>query len=343
MRLLDTDNIKQIGLISLIVVVGLVTLNQFSTFVPGALGAATLYILLRHWFVYLTVEKKWKKWLAATLFITGSVILFVLPVFFMLQAIVPKLNAVLSETSRLQSVLKSMTDDLRDMGLPINLDTTQITELIKNVTSSLPAVLGATANMFTNTVLAFFFLYFMLVQGEDMEHSIRNFLPLKSSNVNDIWESTRLVVYANAIGIPVLAASQGLVAVIGYRIFGLDSYILLGVLTGVFSVIPVLGCAIVWAPVCVYLSASGHTPAALGLAIYSFIITGGIDNVLRFTILKKLGDVHPVVTTIGIIIGVPMFGFMGFIFGPLLVSYLLLLVKIYRIEFATPTQEDEIA
>src|SRR5690606_6569769 len=137
-------------------------------------------------------------------------------------------------------------------------------------------------------------------------------------------ESTRLVVYANAIGIPVLAACQGIVAVIGYRIFGVQSYLLLGLLTGVFSVVPMVGCAIVWVPVCIFLGSTGHVSSAIGLAIYSFIITGGIDNVLRFTILKKLGDVHPIITTIGIIIGVPMFGFMGFIFGPLLVSYLLL-------------------
>ena len=73
--------------------------------------------------------------------------------------------------------------------------------------------------------------------------------------------------------------------------------------------------------------------SAIWLAVYSFVVTGGVDNVLRFTILDKIGDVHPIITTIGIIIGVPMFGFMGFIFGPLLVSYLLLLVKIYRVEF----------
>ena len=142
------------------------------------------------------------------------------------------------------------------------------------------------------------------------------------------------------LGIPVLAASQGLVAVLGYKIFGVDSYVLLGMLTGVFSIVPVVGCAIVWVPVCAYLGSTGHTTAAIGLAIYSFIITGGIDNVLRFTILKKLGDVHPIVTTIGIIVGVPMFGFMGFIFGPLLVSYLLLLIKIYRVEFATEPTAD---
>jgi len=341
MKLLDTDNLKQIGLLSLIIIVGLGIFNQFSEFIPGALAAATLYILMRHWFVTLTEEYKWKKWIVATLFIIGSIILFVIPVFFIFQAIVPKLNTLLGQTSQLQEILQSLSEQLKEAGVPFTMDTEQIGKLVERISSGLPAVLGATANMLTNTVLAFFFLYFMLVQGKEMEQAIQGFLPLKESNVDDIWKSTKLVVNANAIGIPVLAASQGLVAVIGYKIFSVDSYLLLGMLTGVFSVVPIVGCAIVWVPVCVFLGSTGHATAAIGLALYSFIITGGIDNVLRFTILKRLGDVHPIVTTIGIIVGVPMFGFMGFIFGPLLVSYLLLLVKIYRIEFANETVIEE--
>lgn len=334
MRLLDTDNLKQIGLISLIVVLGLSILNEFSTFIPGVLGAATLYILMRHYFIFLVVKKKWKKWVAATVFIVAAVILFVIPIFFLFQAIMPKLNLVLNQTGQMQETLHLMAENLRKAGIPIASDEEQINRFVQNISSSVPAVLGATANMLTNTVLAFFFLYFMLVEGKQMEHSIKDFLPLKAINVDDIWNSTRVMVYANAIGIPILAASQGTVALIGYKLFGVESYVFWGVITGVFSIVPIVGCALVWVPLCMYLTIEGHTSQAIGLAIYSFILTGGIDNVLRFTILKKLGDVHPIVTTIGIIIGVPMFGFMGFIFGPLLVSYLLLLIKIYRVEFS---------
>ena len=123
------------------------------------------------------------------------------------------------------------------------------------------------------------------------------------------------------------------IVLVGYWIFGVESFVFWGVLTGVFSIVPIVGCALVWVPICIYMVMEGDTANAIWLAVYSFVVTGGVDNVLRFTILDKIGDVHPIITTIGIIIGVPMFGFMGFIFGPLLVSYLLLLVKIYRVEF----------
>lgn len=334
MKLLTTDNLKQIGLISLIVILGLAILNRFTAFIPGALWAITMYVLLRRYYIKLTEQKNWKHWLVATLFILAAILLFAVPVSFFLQAIIPKISSVVTQTDKLQSMIKSLADSVDSLGLPIDIDSKAITDLAKNITSSIPVVLGATANLLTNGVLAFFFLYFMLVQGKQMEKAILGFIPLKPTNVDEIWDATRVVVNANAIGIPVLALCQGIVAAIGYRIFGVESYVFLGALTGLFSVVPVVGCAIVWAPICIQLAATGQTGAALGLGIYSFVITGGIDNVLRFTLLKKLGDVHPVVTTIGIIVGVPMFGFMGFIFGPLLISYLLLLVKVYRVEFS---------
>lgn len=333
MQLLNTNNLKQIALLSLIVVLGLSILKYFTVFVPSVLAAATMYILIRHWYIVLVTKRKWKKWVAATFFIVSALILIVIPIFFLFQAMAPTLNRILSETANLQKILATLSANLREAGIPVNLNTAQVNNIIEKITTIAPSVLGATANMLTNTVLAFFFLYFMMVQGKEMEHSIKDFLPLKHENVDDIWRSTRLMVFANAIGIPVLAVSQGIVATVGYWIFGVESFLFWGVLTGVFSIVPIVGCALIWAPLCIYMTIEGDTANAIWLAVYSFIVTGGVDNVLRFTILDKLGDVHPIITTIGIIIGVPMFGFMGFIFGPLLVSYLLLLIKIYRVEF----------
>lgn len=334
MQLLTRNNLKQIGLLSLIVITGVSILKQFAPFIPGALAAATLYILFRRRYLLLVNKYRWRRWVAATLFITGSILAVSLAMYLVYLAFIPKLNELMNQAGHMQETLKTLAVTLRRAGIPVSTDDKQIADAMQKIAATIPTVLNATTNMLTNAVLALFFLYFMLVQGREMEHSIKGFMPLKRDNVDNIWEATRMMVYANAIGIPVLAASQGIVATIGYWMFGVKSFIVLGILTGLFSVVPIVGCAIVWLPVVVVMAASGETGAALGLFTYSFIITGGVDNVLRFTILKRLGDVHPVVTTIGIIIGVPMFGFMGFIFGPLIVSYLLLLIRIYRVEFS---------
>jgi len=88
--------------------------------------------------------------------------------------------------------------------------------------------------------------------------------------------------------------------------------------------------------------ASGDTWNATGLLLYSFIITGNIDYLSRITILKRLGHVHPMITVLGVIVGLGLFGFIGLIFGPLLVNYIILLFRIYISEFITEKKEPDI-
>lgn len=141
------------------------------------------------------------------------------------------------------------------------------------------------------------------------------------------------MIKANAIGIPLLAILQGIVAAIGYFIFGVKDWGMWGFVTGVCSMIPIVGTGIVWIPLTVFLFAKGQTWQGIGLGIFSLVILTNIDYVARLTILRKLGDVHPLITIFGIIVGLGMFGFVGLIFGPLLISYFIVLVKIYMNEF----------
>jgi predicted PurR-regulated permease PerM len=125
---------------------------------------------------------------------------------------------------------------------------------------------------------------------------------------------------------------------VGYFIFGVKEWALWGFLTGVFAFFPVVGTMIVWVPLVIYTFASGHTGMGIGLTLYSVIVTGNVDYISRITIMRKLGDVHPVITVMGVIVGLGLFGFIGLIFGPLLVSYIIILFRIYMNEFVEPAE-----
>lgn len=342
MNLLNTDTLKQYLLIGLIIIVGYALGRELYIFFPGILGAITLYVLMRQEFFFLTVIKNWKKWFVAILFILGAIVVFVLPIVALLQVLLPKFSAFLSDQSQLNTILDTLSKKLQEISPRLAINEEQIRSFIERVTTSVPTVLNATFNMLTNAVLAFFLLYFMLVDGRKMEYAVQKYLPLKDSNIDDIWEATRTMVVSNAIGIPVLGAAQAIVSVFGYYVFGIEEYVLWGIVTGVFSLVPIIGTSLVWAPLCIYLFAIDKVGQGTGLLLYSFIITGGVDNVLRFTILKRLGNVHPITTALGVMAGIPLFGFMGFIFGPLLISYFLLLIKIYRVEFSPRNSAKEV-
>ena len=100
---------------------------------------------------------------------------------------------------------------------------------------------------------------------------------------------------------------------------------------------------LVWVPLVIYTFASGNSGMGIGLLLYSAIVTGNIDYVARITIMKKIGDVHPVITVLGVIVGLGVFGFIGLIFGPLLVNYIIVLFKIYMNEFVEPLADENIA
>ena len=183
-------------------------------------------------------------------------------------------------------------------------------------------------------------LYFMLEKPRFFERILSSSAPLKRSNVSLIGEKMRKLIMANAIGIPVVALGQGIVALVGYFIFGAPSPVLLFALTAAASMIPVVGAAIIYVPICIYMIAEGDTGTGLGLAAYCMIVVGLTDNVLRFTLLKKLEDIHPLNTVFGIIMGMNLFGFMGLVFGPILISLTLLLIQVYRNEFSDDDTPD---
>jgi predicted PurR-regulated permease PerM len=97
--------------------------------------------------------------------------------------------------------------------------------------------------------------------------------------------------------------------------------------------LPVVGAALAYVPLAIIFFANNQTWQGTAMLIFGFGIIGTVDNVLRFTLLKKIGNVHPLTTVFGVLIGLKLFGFIGLIFGPLLISLFILLLKIYSAEF----------
>jgi predicted PurR-regulated permease PerM len=98
---------------------------------------------------------------------------------------------------------------------------------------------------------------------------------------------------------------------------------------------------LIWVPLVIYVYSTGSTFNGTGLLIYSLVVTGNVDYLARITLLKKIGDVHPVITVLGVIVGLQLFGFWGFIFGPLLVSYFMLMIRIYSNEFGHFVEQEK--
>ncbi|MDP4264478.1 MAG: AI-2E family transporter [Bacteroidota bacterium] len=334
------NRIKQILLLSIIILLVFLVINELYIFLPGLLGALTLYILSRSNYFQLVYHRKWKKGWAAGLFILYYLLLIGLPVFLAIMLISPKIDAFLANpTSMINNAKESIVTIQQELGFKFFSDEALASSLSK-LTAFIPSILNSTANLITNLAIMLFVLYYMLYNGREIERMLNRIIPLKQENINMLASETKKLVRANALGIPLISLIQGLTATLGYFIFGVREWALWGFLTGVFAFFPVVGTMIVWVPLVVYTYAIGQNWQATALLLYSVIVTGNIDYIARITLLKRMGNVHPVVTILGVLVGLGLFGFIGLIFGPLLISYIVLLFNIYMNEFIEAPQPD---
>ena len=330
------NRIRQIILLVAIAGLALLLFWQLYGFFPGFLGAVTLYILSRDLYFYLTIKRRWNRTLTAILFLLAFLVCIGLPVYLAVRLLSVKINALFGKPHDLQQVLQTFSGQVKTWTGRELITEDSIQQLQKGITGFIPALLNSTASILANFLMLLFLSFFMFTNGRGMEKALRHFIPLRDDNIGKLAAETKNMVRANSIGIPLISIIQGMAAMLGYWLFGINDYVLWGFITGVFAFFPIVGTMIVWVPLVVSVFASGHNGQGIGLAIYSLVVIGNIDYLARVTLLKKIGDVHPVITVLGVIVGLSLFGFWGFIFGPLLISYFLLLYKIYRTEFGSP-------
>lgn len=328
------DRFRQVVFFILLAGLAILIFIQAKSTIPGILSAITLYLLNRVWFLKLIHRHKWNKTLTVIFFITIDTLVLFIPFLLTSIFIFPKLVYLTNNANELFQGVQKLLEQLQNR-FDIQIATKEnLMALPKYISGVLPNVFSSAAGMITNLGIMYFTLYYMLQNAEQMEKKLTEFLPLRKENTKQLAKETKDIVISYSIGIPVLAIAQGICATIGYAIFGISDPLLLGFLTGLCSVIPFVGSALVWVPLVVYLFAVGPQSAAIGLLAYCLIVVLNVDNILRMVLLKAFADIHPLITLFGVIVGLPLFGFLGLIFGPLLISYLLLLMKIYVNEFS---------
>lgn len=321
------------SLFVLILGLGTAIFVEIVPFIGGLLGAVTIYVLLRGQMYRLTECRRWRRSLAATLLLGEAVICFLGPLSLVVWMCVSKIQDISLDPQSIVVPLRRLAVLIRDStGYDlwreenISLFVSQIPKLGRRV-------VGGILSFSVNVVVLLFVLDFMLIGGRRMEIYGRDLLPFSNSVARSVMREIRRIVRSNAIIIPLLALMQGGVAYAGYLLFKVPEPLFCGVLTGLATVIPVVGTALVWVPMAAYLGIDGHWGLAIGLLLYGVLVITQVDNVMRMVLQKKMDDTHPLVTIFGVVIGLSLFGFMGVIFGPLMLSMFIFCVRIFKAKY----------
>ena len=202
------NHIRQILLLAVIILIGFLLLKHFYIFLPGILGAITLYILSRKTYFTLIEKKKWRRGWTAFLYIFGYLIIIGLPVYLAVALLMPRIVELFNNPVQIMVAVKTFSQKVME-ATGIELYNGQsLQNATQKIAGSLPSFLTGTANFVTNLLLMFFVLYYMLIHGRKMEKYLSNFIPLKEKNLEILSQETNLMIRANAIGIPLLAIIQ---------------------------------------------------------------------------------------------------------------------------------------
>jgi len=311
-------------------------------FFPAFLGAITFYILSKSFVRWLVQKKGWSKSMTAVLIILISFFLILLPVAGLISLLYNKISAVLSNPDVITNSIKQADDVLKQKYHISFISADMLASIRSKASDLLSLVLNKGLGFVSTILMMYFFLYFMITNTNRMEAAIILYLPFKKDKIKLFGDELVRQTFSNSVGIPSIAVVQGFAGFLCYWITGVHEAGFWGVITALTSFIPVIGTGLVWIPMALYMLIIGHIWQGIFIILFGALVMGTLDNVVRFILAKKMADVHPIITVLGVILGLQYFGFLGLIFGPLLISFFFILLKIYYVEYQKPVSAKQV-
>jgi predicted PurR-regulated permease PerM len=320
----------------LVVVSGMLLVAAAAPLAGGLLGALVLAVLLEG--PYRTLAARIGPGRAAGLLSIGASLLLFVPALLIGRVAWVELRNV--DWERLGSAWS------RGLASAGNLPANWLGDVVPRLATSLTAAVGGVASWVAggaahnvlNLAVMFLCLYFVLRSGDTIWMRVQSILPFSLESTEKLGDELQQVTRATVLGTLVSAVLQGASMAVGFFIAGLPAPVLWGVVTVLASMVPVLGTALVWVPAVVTLALEHAGGPALAVVAFGWLVPSVIDKVTRATISRRHGNVHPVTTLLGSLIGIPIFGIVGLVVGPLMVAAFIELLDLYQREYGIASQ-----
>jgi len=309
------------------------------------IGSFILYIIFRSLYHFLVKRARLQKQFAAVLVIIISTFVVLIPLYFLLIVIYGEIQQLLldqtSIISSVQSGSQFLTLYLSRLGI-LN-DTLQtniqgrvmdiVSQAANNISMFIMGSIQSLSTQFIGLLLMYFLLYYLLT-GEDSSFARKIYVavPFNEENTATLVDEFSRIVRTTIISSGAVALAQGAILTIAFLILKIQGALLWGFIATILSFFPVFGSTLVWVPVTIIQLLQGNYAAGIAILIAG-LFASLVDNFLRPIIQKKVGKIHPFLSLLGIVIGVSLFGLIGIIIGPLLLSYFLLTLEMFSREY----------
>jgi predicted PurR-regulated permease PerM len=224
---------------------------------------------------------------------------------------------------QIQSLIENFTRDLNST----------LARFTNNAFQAFSSIVSNIANFFLSLFLFFFTVFYLLKDGSKFKEVLMDISPLNERQENELVTKLGEAVNGVVKGSFIVALSQGVIATIGFLIFGVPQPILWGMFTIIAALVPTVGTSISLVPAIIYLLITDHIGAAIGLTIWGALAVGMVDNVLSPLLIGSKTRLHPLLVIFSVLGGIQLFGFLGFLLGPIFMAVFVTLVDMFRHEF----------
>ena len=327
MPLLDTNH-QRAAL--LVLVLGIALIIAVTPYATGLLGIPVLYAVFAPLHDWLGMRVRPR--LAASLVVALALFLIVVPGVSFAGLIVGQAQEIAGGVIR--NPLLGRLRELRLGGIDLGPRLADLgATVVAWIGSSAFGLVGTATRLALNLTISLFGLFYLLLQPHETWEAVRPYIPFSAKNTEKLRQRFRDVTTATIVGTGLTAAIQGSLVGLGFWLTGLPNAVFWGVVTMVFAILPVVGSGLVWGPGAIALMIGNHALAGMLLALGGVVIVGNVDYVIRPRVFSRWANIHPLVTLIGALAGVPYFGILGLLIGPLALSYFFELIKMYGDEY----------
>jgi predicted PurR-regulated permease PerM len=238
----------------------------------------------------------------------------------------PRINEYLAKLQERFSFLHINKVDISNDLLYVSRDIGQY------LLGKVAAILGNVASLVVQFFIMIFITFYLVRDGAEMAQTVRYYIPLRDDQEDRIISGIRVVTKSVLLGTFLTAVCQGLVGGVAFAILDLPG-LFWGTMTALASLIPLVGTYLIWVPIALYLLLMGEVKSAVLLAIWSIVASGIIDNFVRPFLMKGKSKMSPFYIFLAILGGVQYFGLKGILYGPLILSFAMIMIFIYGVEY----------
>lgn len=288
------------------------------------------------WPLYVRLEKKLgNPPMAAIATILILLLILIVPVLILGQMIFTELTGLynsLRDVHISQSeLLAKLPPQIQPLASEFFTDLGQkVSGFAGNIFSGLSQALSSAAGFFLGLFLVFFTIYYFLRDGKRIQNFVNTILPMSETKENVLVSKLSEAVSGVVKGSFLVALIQGVVATAGFLIFGVPNPFLWGSFTVLAALVPNVGTSLSLIPAVIYLFLVDKTGSAIGLIIWGSVAVGLIDNIVSPKLVGAQTKLHPLLVLFSVLGGLQLFGFIGFLLGPIIMAMFVALLEIYR-------------